>query len=1470
LSPDCHKKQIYSNGGGNILANGRCFTVKKVLFQLCRWAGAVVVLLAWAGSALCVCANPTGGTVTQGSATFSGSGTQFNINQTTPGAFINWQSFNIGAGETVNFNQPSASSVTWNQINDSNPSQILGSLNANGYVVLQNSAGFYVGGQAAISAHGLIMTTASARAPVLSSGGPWSFDAPPPAAKIVNYGRINIAGGGPAFLIASDIENNGAISAPDGKIGLYAGQTVLLSTSPDGRGLSAQITLPQGSVDNKGELIADGGAIAAQARVVNQGGLIQANSAQNVNGTIELVGGNSVNLGASSVISARGDTQGASPGGSVTIQGGNSFSDQAGSVISIAGGAQGGNGGQAEISAPRMGGINTHINGEAADGFSGGFLTIDPLNIWLASANTDPAAPADYSVVNVNSFSGLSQINLQADNNITLNTVWTLADQTAPANLSLTAGNDITLNLYSGISAGQNWNVNLTAGTGFVPTTGQPKPSSGSDGIYLYGGSPLILNGSSSYIKTQNGNINLWAANEVQVGWSGAANLPGQVNTGSGGITTANGGSINATTVYGDVNTGSDPAGYVYYATTPYDRVDPQLGGISTAAGGDVTIAVGGNVISYLPSGNTSTAAEDGGVGAFGPGAVGNVTVTAEGNVYGHFVVADGNGVVTSLNGNIGAANGNPFALSLISGGWSVNAPNGKIYLQEVRNPNGDFNNKSSKFGGSPGQFLFNYDPQGYVDLSADGVYLTGLNVPRPYGAIPVLYPPILDITAGGGGVTLEGNVTLFPSPDQNIDITTVDGGNFTAVQNSTGVPYYLLMSDSAQTRWTGANAFSANDHGTLQNEPTETIPAVFKISGSMENLNLITTKVTDITVGGDMINCGYSGQNLQADDHTVITVAGQILNTSAYSFVYLNQAIPNIPTADLPVGRGNAWDDIFTLAVNPALIANLQIPPNIPASQWLNYVLQNYGLFQVQTINGQLVGVNPGFVYDPATGQFGFAGPMTPTTLSALTQPITILHLVNGQPVIDASPGDNSPGRTYGQLETDTISWAAPSAVQALFADSQGRPSPANLQLGDRVGGPGYFDITAGSISLGNSYGILSCGVFDAQGGFDRYGNLASITPEGATVNVTTTGDLNMLTSTIGALGGGNVNVISTGGAMDLGSGDLFASTSSSSAANHLAYGIYTTGGGNVNVNALGDVDINGSRIAAYNGGNISVESLLGNVNVGNGTADLNTVYVAYVDPATGQSAYYQEDVFGSGIVASTLVPPLAGLAYPPDAAKLPGNITVATPQGDIVAGTGGILQVALDGSITAGPTVTLTAGTAPSGKPGTPDYSPGHAGNIDLGDSGVIGGTVNLAANGNITGQVVSRQNSTVNAAQNFSGTLLSGGSANVKGGGTVSGTIIGVSGASVSGGGGVTASVLGQNVSVNGGASQSTLGSSATATASTQSAVGQASQAATQQVANDTKGNGDDEKNKRKKKLVRTVGRVTVILSTTVTPQ
>ncbi len=92
-----------------------------------------------------------------------------------------------------------------------------------------------------------------------------------------------------------------------------------------------QVTLPSGSVDNEGRLIADGGTIAMNAKVVNQNGFIQANSVQDVNGVIELVASDQLTLGANSQIIASGDNSPAgSAGGNVTLQSGNNFSDSVG------------------------------------------------------------------------------------------------------------------------------------------------------------------------------------------------------------------------------------------------------------------------------------------------------------------------------------------------------------------------------------------------------------------------------------------------------------------------------------------------------------------------------------------------------------------------------------------------------------------------------------------------------------------------------------------------------------------------------------------------------------------------------------------------------------------------------------------------------------------------------------------------------------------------------------------------------------------------------------------------------------------------------------------------------------------------------------------------------------------------------------------------------------------------------------
>jgi hypothetical protein len=288
--------------------------------------------------------------------------------------------------------------------------------------------------------------------------------------------------------------------------------------------------------------------------------------------------------------------------------------------------------------------------------------------------------------------------------------------------------------------------------------------------------------------------------------------------------------------------------------------------------------------------------------------------------------------------------------------------------------------------------------------------------------------------------------------------------------------------------------------------------------------------------------------------------------------------------------------------------------------------------------------------------------------------------------------------------------------------------------------------------------------------------------------------------------------------------------------------------------VTANGNINVGSSRIATFNGGDVFVESYNGDVNAGNG-ANLTLHVIGYGGHQFGDDANLAGLIehptpYGSGILAE-----LPTEEYVASGVTQPGNIKVLTPNGNIVSGQGGISQFALNGSISGGPTVTLIAGT-----PGVP-ASPTE-GNIELGPGGVIGGTVNVTAQGIVQGLIVSRQDANVSSQEGFTGTVLSGGAANFSGGGSVSGTVVGIGGISVSGGGSVSATLLSANVSGVAGV-ENTLGTSVAASSTAQSAANQSDSSAKQELASDNTESDDEKKKKKKQPAIQHIKRVTVLL-------
>src|SRR5262249_59917410 len=99
-------------------------------------------------------------------------------------AIINWNTFNIGVNESVRFNQPGTSSVMLNRVTGGlGPSEILGTLTANGRGFVINRDGILFGPNAVVNTAGLLPPPPPLKDPHLMAR-PCKFHnpGPPPAA----------------------------------------------------------------------------------------------------------------------------------------------------------------------------------------------------------------------------------------------------------------------------------------------------------------------------------------------------------------------------------------------------------------------------------------------------------------------------------------------------------------------------------------------------------------------------------------------------------------------------------------------------------------------------------------------------------------------------------------------------------------------------------------------------------------------------------------------------------------------------------------------------------------------------------------------------------------------------------------------------------------------------------------------------------------------------------------------------------------------------------------------------------------------------------------------------------------------------------------------------------------------------------------------------------------------------------------
>jgi filamentous hemagglutinin family protein len=364
---------------------------------------------------------PTGENVVGGSATFDRSVPNLlNINQGTDRLVVNWASFNIGKSATTEFFQPNAGSLAVNRVvgGNSDPTQILGTLKANGRVMVLDPNGVLFGAGSVIDVGSIVASTGSVDTDAVMSGGAKIVLSNLGAGSVVNEGLVKVADGGLAAFVAPTVRNSGIISAKLGKVVLAAG-TESATVDLYGDGLVELAVSGAGAkvlADNAGTIDAEGGTVLMTASaakdvvdtVVNMSGVVNASSATMKGGKIILsagggkakvsgkldasgegagsvaVTGGDVELTETSEIAANGGENG--DGGNVYVYG-----DRAaifrGSILAQ-GGSVSGNGGLVEVSTLGDLTFAGFVNTLAANGAAGS-LVIDPTTMTIHSGSLD-------------------------------------------------------------------------------------------------------------------------------------------------------------------------------------------------------------------------------------------------------------------------------------------------------------------------------------------------------------------------------------------------------------------------------------------------------------------------------------------------------------------------------------------------------------------------------------------------------------------------------------------------------------------------------------------------------------------------------------------------------------------------------------------------------------------------------------------------------------------------------------------------------------------------------------------------------------------------------------------------------------------------------------------------------------------------------------------------------------------------
>jgi filamentous hemagglutinin family protein len=1162
-----------------------------------------------------VLANPAGPDVVGGQATVSGLGTaHVTIAQASQNAIINWQQFNIAPNEVTQFIQPNVQAIALNRIFDQNPSQIFGSLQANGTVILLNQNGVMFGPNAQINVGGLIASSLN-----LSSAnflaGHYLFQGTGIEGPVKNMGVINASHThSGVYLLAPNVENSGVITSPGGNIVLAAGAKAYLSNQPDGRGFLAELSNLLGQAVNLKDLIADGGNITMAGRVVNQAGLIRADSVREQSGKIELLASEAITLQDGSRTLARGDSSGVSKGGTIRAiadlsNGTATF--KKGALVDVSGGKKGGNAGFAEVSGAsvKLGG---QFLGRAFTGFKGGRFLIDPI---VSTVGPSDFASFENSGASVVTFQSPDGSDLVVTGQYDLGAGWNLSGGTGT--LTFLAGANLIFDnaTLTNNNSNTKWDYVGTATMGDV----------------LFKNSALITG--------FGGNLTFTAAAP-----SGNINLVDALGNLSILKASAAGGDITLTAGHDIISPSADISNSILFGL-----INPNIfGGIRLDGPGNLTINAGNDFRGGLVQGNL-----------VGPGFVlkdGTANVTAGRNI---------GGPTKGVN----ATDPDGYAnLTLGKGRINLTAETGSIYLGRVQDK-GVMDTFTQR--------TLTVDPSNKVVLkAAQDIFLNPRQFGTSDGlrAVSTIYPASFEATTTTGSIFVgEENLTFWPSPTGAIKFSA--GKDLIGLQRQDTIPdtnydyIFVGFKNVPGGHWQLVNWREAEKDPTLapfvSTKDLQSFNGIAKPPGHGGKTVTILTNPPGIKLlqadpqlfTNRPFNAGQFIQNIaktatNVTPHDVQDVVFEARSGDIKTLVLNLQSVPFRKRVTI-----DAANDIEALTakigvpegveakVHAGRNLNMRTAGTSEASDASDLTFNGTGTARV--IVGGLLdlatskGINFRFLPDPSA-DVNKGGFLDLSVGGSIKMDSSRIASYNGAAISIHGPGANQILDGNGNVVIDNGKPVA--LIGTVVQDAQGR---SVIQVnGKTLEFKNKTVILDGAQTLSDTVNPVTVHLSVAeQGGklLTKDGQLYQVLRAEAPLNAAKT-----LTGFDPVLVDGKLVLVAPDGSVMLVSANQVAKVQSLPGSVAVGsnvskfnpdikappLGIITMGGGGIDVLAKGDINVEKSRISTFQGGDINLTSTNGNINAGSGSRnEAVTQQIDVTPPGAPEPIFLTISIPSSGI---------------------------------------------------------------------------------------------------------------------------------------------------------------------------------------------------------------------------------------------